>query len=151
MSATSADVARMRRIITRMRQAGLTVLEQAGWEQRGRPSTFGPFAVLEHHDASTVKSGRFGALPIIVNGRDGIPGPLAQFQHTRGPNPAWVIVAAGRANHAGTGGPIIGIPKDSGNRYAYGVEVANDGVTEPYTPEMQHSLTVGFACILEEL
>jgi hypothetical protein len=149
MTATAADVARMTRIIRRMRARGLTVIETADWQHRGRPSAFDPRAVFEHHDASTVKSGRFGSLPIIISGRDEIPGPLSQFQVAR--DGAWVIVAAGRANHAGEGGPTIGIPKDSGNRYAYGAEVANDGVHEPYSDQLQHSLNIGFACILEEL
>jgi hypothetical protein len=148
MAPTSSDVARMRRIITRIRNAGIRVVEVDGWQHRGRPQAFAPRGVLEHYDASTIKSGNWGALGIIVSGRTGIPGPLAQFQVAR--DGTWAVVAGGRANHAGAGGPWNGIPRDSGNRYLYGVEVAGTR-GETYKPALHRSLDVGLAAILAEV
>jgi hypothetical protein len=147
---TTKDVVRMRRIVARMRKAGLTVVEVDGWGTRGRPQTFEPRGLLEHYDASTKKSGNWGSLGVITRGRpeDGIPGPLAQFQVSR--RGEWAVVAAGRCNHAGIGGPWNGIPQDSGNRYLYGVEVAANG-RDPYGEALHRSLDIGLAAILAEL
>jgi hypothetical protein len=142
MTATAANVELKRRQVARMRAAGLRVVEVDGWQQRGRPQTYAPISVMEHHDASSTRSGNAGALPIIVNGRPGIPGPLSQWQVGR--DGTWFLVAAGRANHAGAGGPILGIPKDSGNRYC-------EGVDEPYSPRLHASLDLGLACLLAEI
>ncbi len=147
--AESDDVARMRRIIARMRSAGLTVEVVEGWETRGRPGLFHPHVVCEHHDASPLSTGLRGYLASIVKGRADLPGPLAQFQVSR--DGVWFVVAAGRANHAGVGGPMLGIPANSANAYAYGVEVANNGRSEPYLPALDESLDIGFACILLEI
>lgn len=147
--APPAAVAEMSRIIERMRKRGVKVQEIAGWQTRGRDGAFTPKAVFEHHDASSLKTGNSGALGIIVAGRPGIPGPLSQFQVGR--DGTWFVVAAGRANHAGLGGPKVGIPADSGNQYAYGVEVANNGVDEPYSAALQTSLDKGLASILDEM
>ncbi len=149
MTVTAANVALKRRQVRRMRAAGLTVVEVQGWETRGRPQRYDPLGVLEHHDASSLRSGELGALPIIVAGRTGIPGPLSQWQVGR--SGTWYLVAAGRANHAGAGGPHGEIPADSGNRYLEGVEVANDGRTEPYSPALRRSLDIGLACLLTEI
>lgn len=157
MTATAEDVKRMLAIRARFLSAGLTVMEVDGWRGRGRPKTFRPVGCLEHHDGSSVKSGPWGAIGIITRGRDSIPGPLAQFQVSRAAH--WAIVACGRCNHAGAGGPMtragVTIPKDSANRYTMGVEVANAGIAagkrghEPYTALLHESLDIGLACILE--
>lgn len=139
------DVVRTERAIRLMRERGLVVNEVAGWRERGRPGTFRPQAVIEHHDASTIKSGNAGALPIIISGRAGIPGPLSQWQVAR--NGEWFVVAAGTANHAGRGG-FRGL---TGNSQVWGVEVANDGVGEPYSAQLHHSLNVGLNVLLEVL
>jgi len=147
--APSGAAARMQRIINRMRAQGLTVHEVDGWQSRGRDGSFAPKGVIEHHDASSIKSGNAGALPIIIKGRSDVPGPLAQFQVGR--DGTWFIVAAGKSNHAGLGGPIIGIAKNLGNANLYGVEVANSGLGEVYSPALHNSLNRGFACILNEV
>lgn len=156
MSATSADVRRMRAIVARIRKTDVRLRLVDGWESRGRPLLFAPRAVLDHHDASTIKSGEWGSLGVITRGRDGIPGPLAQFQVARSlVVPQVAIVAAGRANHGGTGGPLkvggITIPKDSANAYAYGVEKANNGIDEAGTEAHHYAADVLFAAILEVL
>lgn len=151
MTATTADVRRMHAIYKRLRAADVKVVLVPGWDERGRPQSFQPLAVVDHHDASTRKAGEWGALGIITHGRAGIPAPLSQFQGARCLDgiPKVAIVAAGRANHAGFGGPWRGIPRDSGNRYAYGVEWANDGRGEPYTDAAVYAKNHLFAAVLE--
>lgn len=149
MSATTADVRRMEGIAARLRRYGVGIRYIDGWQDRGRPMTFAPRGILDHHDASSDKSGTWGSLGIIVTGRDIIPGPLSQFQIARHTDPLLAIIAAGRANHAGTGGPWNGIPQDSGNRYLYGAEKANNGLGEPYSAGALYAAECLFAAVLE--
>jgi hypothetical protein len=156
MSATTADVRRMHAIIARVRKRDVEVRLVDGWEDRGRPMTFDPRHIVDHHDASTTKAGEWGSLGVITLGRPGIPGPLSQFQIARCLKvPQLAVVAAGRANHAGVGGPLtvdgIKIPRDSANRYAYGAEKANNGLGEPYTEAADYATDVLFASVLEVL
>src|SRR5262245_6153270 len=149
--ASSADVARMRDIIARLRAGGVEVLEVPGWATRGADWTRVPRGIVDHHDASTRKSGEWGALGIIRGGRPDVSGPLAQFQIGRclDGRPRVAVVAAGRANHAGKGGPLLGAPKDSGNSWLYGAEAANDGVSEPYTDAAHRAHDVLFRAVLD--
>ncbi len=133
--ASRADADRMREIVRRLRAGGVEVLELPGCYERGADWPRVPRGIVDHHDASTRKSGEWGALGVIRDGRPDVSGPLAQFQIGRCLDgvPRVAIVAAGRANHAGKGGPLLGAPRDAGNSYLYGAEAANDGVSEPYT------------------
>lgn len=139
-----------------LRTAGLSVFVHAGWQDRGRPGTFTPRAVMIHHDASAV-----GPSPTlddyIIKGRpeSGTPGPLSQLwvclgckgEHAVG---TWHVLAAGRANHAGTGAGWGVVPKDSGNTYAYGVET--DHTTgEAVDPTFRASIVKGSAALLKAL
>lgn len=101
----------------------------SGWQTRGS-SSFNPRGVVVHHDASNRSSGDNGALNIIIHGRRDLPGPLSQFQLARSGR-LWVV-AAGRANHAGSGG-WRGL---SGNSSVFGIEAANDGRGEPWSSNM---------------
>lgn len=144
MAATADEVRRMQAVIAYLRRNGVKVVEVDGWQRRGTGESFTPKAFVCHWDASTRKAGEWGSLGIVVRGRGGaspVPGPLAQTQVPRCLDgvPKVGIVAAGRANHAGRGGPYrlasgFLIPRDAGNRYSYGSEHANDGVGEPVTP-----------------
>lgn len=153
MTATAANVATMAAVIRRARDAGVRVRLVEGWRNRGRPYSFRPGYVFEHHDASPASSGEDGALGIIVAGRSDLPGPLAQFQFPRCLDdvPTVYVVAAGLANHAGAGGPTHGIPADVANTYAYGLEVANNGLGEPYTPALTYAILVVEAALLDVL
>jgi N-acetylmuramoyl-L-alanine amidase len=152
MSASAADVARMRAVMAYLRAHDVRVIEVAGWQLRGTGEGFAPRMFVCHWDASTRKAGEWGALGIVASGRGGdnpVPGPLSQTQVARCLDgvPKVAIVAAGRANHAGRGGPYrlpsgVVIPKDSANRYAYGTEHANDGVGEPVTPASLYAYSV---------
>ena len=99
-----------------------------GWVTHGS-SSFNPRGSVNHHTAGA----RLGVLPsleILVNGREGLPGPLCNHALDR-LNRVWCI-AAGRANHAGSGG-WDGL---SGNSSVWGLEVEHVGTTaEPVTDE----------------
>ncbi|MET9272092.1 LysM peptidoglycan-binding domain-containing protein [Kribbella sp. NPDC003557] len=128
------------------RSNGLKVLEVTGWKTRGRPGTFEPRGVVFHHTASGRNGGSAPSIKTVLNGRPGIPGPLCQVLIGR--DLTVRVIAAGRANHAGLGGPIIGIPKDSGNSFLIGVEVENDGVGETWTPGLLQTCDTVFATLL---
>lgn len=135
MPPSKNDVDRMRSIGARLLACGVEVLWVPGWDKAGAAWTRTPIGIVDHHDASTRKSGEWGALGVIRSGRPDVAGPLSQFQIGRALDgvPRVAIVAAGRANHAGKGGPRSPIPRDSANGWLLGAEAANDGVSEGYT------------------
>src|SRR5215210_4075705 len=101
-----------------LRRFGLDVVEHPGWERRGT-ATFDPKGVVCHHTAS--KAGRDApSLGLCVDGRPDVPGPLCNILLTRAGTA--VVVAAGRANHAGQGG-FRGL---TGTARVLGIEAEND-------------------------
>lgn len=115
-------------IADRLRAAGITVVEVPGWRTRGS-STFTPRGLVDHHTAGP-RNGNAPSLGICTNGRSDLPGPLCHVLVGR--DNTCYVVAAGRANHAGTGG-WKGL---SGNSSVYGVERENVGtITEPWRPD----------------
>lgn len=129
-----------------LRTNGLRVREVKGWKSRGRPGSFSPRGAMFHHTASGRSGGNAPGLGVVVNGRPGINGPLCNILVAR--DGTVHLVAAGRANHAGKGGPLHGIPEDSGNAHLIGVEVENDGVKEPWSKELLQACDVVFATLL---
>jgi hypothetical protein len=111
-------------IAARLRAAGLRVVEVAGWQTRGS-TTFSPRGSVNHHTAGG-SSGAAPSLNTCVYGRPGLSGPLANVVQSREPggNDIAYVVAAGRANHAGSGG-WKGL---SGNSSVYGLEIEHTGV-----------------------
>ncbi len=98
-----------------------------GWESRGRPGTFEPAGVVCHHTAtSRYAAGDYPSLGIVRDGRADLAGPLAQFGLGR--SGTVYVIAAGKANHAGSGG-WAGL---SGNATVWGIEAENDGIGEPW-------------------
>lgn len=110
-------------IANKLRAAGLNVVEVAGWQTRGS-SSFSPKGFVRHHTAGPA-SGNSPSLNICIYGRSDLAGPLCNVFQAR--DNTIYVVAAGRANHAGTGG-WKGL---SGNSTVYGIEVENTG-TEPW-------------------
>jgi N-acetylmuramoyl-L-alanine amidase len=102
-----------------LRTAGCTVVEEDGWKTRGRDGSFSPKAIMLHHDASPPGETSNG-VDVIRDGRPGLDGPLSQLWLAY--DGTWHVVAAGRANHAGEGGPWGVIAHDQGNRDAIGIE-----------------------------
>jgi hypothetical protein len=102
-------------IANNCRAFGLTVEEYSGWTTRGS-SSFTPGGALAHWTAGPANATGRPSLATVVNGRSDLPGPLANVYLDR--QGVCVIVAAGRANHAGDGG-YRGL---SGNSSVLGVE-----------------------------
>lgn len=108
------------------------IVEVAGWQTRGS-SDFYPKGHTAHHTAGP-RRGTAPSLGVVINGRKGIPGPLANVLQARD-NTIYVI-AAGRANHAGKG-TFKGLV---GNSSVYGNEIENTGysqgpLAEPWRPD----------------
>lgn len=132
-----------------LRSYGLKVQKVPGWRKRGRDGTFDPRGVMPHHTGSAKTSGNSPCLGIVTAGRSDLPGPLSNFLLAR--DGTIILVAAGRCNHAGYGGPIKGIPKDSGNAYLLGIEAENDGIGEAWTRVQLHAYAVLCRVVLERM
>src|SRR5690349_19817001 len=98
---------------------GLRVEVVPGAETRSAGS-FNPHGFVGHHTAGA-KTGVRPSLALCVNGRSDLAGPLCNDFLDR--NGVDVIVACGRANHAGLGG-FRGIVGNSG---VWGCEAEDDG------------------------
>lgn len=113
-----------------LRDAGLAIHVEPGWERRGaEPREW--VAQVNHHTASSQRGGPRASLPIVRDGRHDVPGPLANTLPDR--NAVIVIVASGAANHPG----VSWIPQrggiSSGVKYwTLGHEIELDGVGEPF-------------------
>ena len=112
----------------------------------GRPYPFRPVGVVAHHTASATTASTLASRNVVLRGRTGIPGPLAQVFVAR--DGTVEILSYGRANHAGLGGPWRNVPKDSGNQYLIGVEVDNNGTTEKYSSHLLRTTHLVYAALL---
>ncbi len=108
-----------------LRKAGVSVVEVGGWQTRGSAS-FAPRGGVAHHTAAPQGSNA-PSLRICTYGRSDLPGPLCNVLLAR--DGTAFVVAAGRANHAGSGG-YRGL---SGNSSVWGIEAENNGVGEPWS------------------
>lgn len=79
--------------------------------------------ILWHHDASPVGDSP-GALWWMKYMEIAPAGCIWVCSGCNGAHPSgtWHLIASGLSNHAGTGGPGWGLPKDSMNAYAIGIE-----------------------------
>lgn len=116
-----------------LRKWGLTVKEVEGWQHRSAnwSRSFAPIGIVCHHTAGPISGGNTASLHVVVNGRPGLSGPLAQLFLAR--DGSVYVVSGHRANHAGLGGTYKRIPKDSANTYAWGIEAENNGTGEKWT------------------
>ncbi len=127
-------MARHPEILDHLRSQGLTVIETNGWRTRGS-ETFDPKGSVCHHTAGAA-TGDHPSLNVVIYGRSDLPGPLCNVYQSRqkdsnGLDVVWLI-AAGRANHAGTGG-WRGL---TGNSKVWGLEIEHVGTTaEPFPAE----------------
>lgn len=108
------------------------IVEVAGWQTRGS-ANFYPKGHTAHHTAGPSR-GNAPSLGIVINGRKGIQGPLANV--LQGRDNTIYVIAAGRANHAGKG-TFKGLV---GNSSVYGNEIENTGysqgpLAEPWRPD----------------
>lgn len=114
-------------LATYLRSWGLKVQEVSGWQTRSSnwSKSFTPKGVVCHHTAGPAAGGNYPSYNTVLNGRSNLQGPLSQFGLGR--DGTVILIGAHRANHAGTGGPLVGIPKDSANAYMWGIEAENSG------------------------
>lgn len=134
-------------VVQQLRAEGVDVEFVEGWGHRGTGGSFDPRAVFEHHTASNKDSGNAPALGIITHGRVDLPPPLSNFDIGR--DGTVYVVAALRCNHAGFGGPHKGIPQDSGNMYAWSIEIENNGIGEPYKVKQERAVKLLTALLLK--
>lgn len=119
-------------LANRLRSLGLYVIEVDGWQSRGS-SDFHPHVSVNHHTAGSA-SGTAPSLNTCIYGRPDLDGPLCNVMQDRQPdqNDRFYVIAAGRANHAGSGG-WAGY---SGNSNAWGLEIEHTG-TSPLSGRRQ--------------
>lgn len=133
-----------------LRDAGLTVIEVPGWQTRtttndsGDPSFFEPQGLIVHETRGSATSTDAGEINVMINGREGLSGPIAHVYLSR--TGYWHMVTAGKSNHVktGWGGPFRGL----GNSRLLGIE-AQHATGEPWTPLQYLSYIRGVAAILE--
>ena len=127
--------------------AGLKVAEQPGWLTRGLGDMGTVRGVMCHH-TETPSSKNMPTLNVITHGRAGLAGPLSQLGLAR--DGTYFVIAAGRANHAGTG-RWRGIA--TGNSSFIGIEAENTGLSDDQPwPEVQlDAYARGVAAILTRI
>jgi len=108
-----------------LRAAGLTVVETAGWQTRGR-DTMRPLVVIGHHTATSASTSDANVVALLIKGRSDLPGPLCHLGLDR--QGRYHIIAAGKANHAGAG-----VWKEANeSSETIGIEAFNFGNSVPF-------------------
>ena len=108
-----------------------------------------------HHTATPVGVADSAPLDTVTFGREGLPGPICNVMVGR--DGRAYVVASGKANHAGFGGPWRTVPQASpgtgniGNERIFGLEVVNNGTGEPWSEKVLDSVTRVFAAVLKRL
>jgi hypothetical protein len=148
--ADAGDVRRMAAIGADCERWGVVVRWMPGWDTRGATWARVPVGIIDHHDASTIKSGEWGALGYIVQNN------LSQFQVARCLDgvPKLAINAAGRCAHAGVGGwrfpDGLVVPTNAGNAWLYGAEKAHSGSSgEPMNDAFHYATDALCRAVLE--
>jgi hypothetical protein len=108
-----------------LRAAGVPVIEQSGWKDRAQSGSFTPVGLIRHWDASG--PGTHGAIEYM---QSNIACNISTCRGNSAHGPTVHVIAAGRAWHAGEGA-FGAFPRDQGNTYAIGHEVAHT-VDEPW-------------------
>ena len=142
------DMARMLWLPDVLREAGLSVNEVSGWQGRGAAAMRDVRGVMLHHTAGGA-NGNFPSLGTLLNGRPGIPGPLANLGLSR--DGVWQVIASGVANHAGEGFHD-GLPQHKASYHMIGVEAESTGEgPSDWTPAQLESYPRGVAALLRHL
>jgi hypothetical protein len=130
-----------------LKGAGLKVSLVDGWEDRGRGDVGRIKGILCHHTAGP-KTGNMPSLDILINGRDDLPGPLAQLGLAR--DGTYFVIAAGKCNHAGRG-KWKGVT--NGNTNFIGIEAENTGLPDdsPWPRAQMDAYHRGAAAILKHI
>jgi hypothetical protein len=120
------------------------VVTLSGYATRTRPGVFEPNGIMLHHTGSSDSATSAAEELVLVNGRSDLPGPLCQLAIRD--DGTVVLVAAGRANHAGRGSGTTlakvvsenyagelkpGSDDTDGNAHFYGCEIEYSGSKPP--------------------
>lgn len=133
----------MTRVAADLIGEGLAVETVPGWQTRGSAS-FAPAGVVCHWTAGPRSTRTRPSLSVVTYGRPGIPGPLCNIYLAR--DGTAVVVAAGRANHAGRGS-WRGVVGNSG---MYGIEAESAGDGD-WTPAQRRAYPLVVAALLRGL
>lgn len=133
-----------------LRDAGLEVLEHAGWQTRGHGDVGKIQGILCHHTCGPLH-GDLADENVLVEGRPDLGGPLCNLGLGR--SGKYYMIAAGKGWHAGAGN-WQGV-KD-GNAHLIGIEAENTGETtgpraEPWSPSQIDAYKRGCAAILSHI
>lgn len=129
-----------------LRSAGLNVVEEPGWQTRGRGPMGKIAGVLCHHTAARNRANA-PSLRLVRDGRPDLPGPLSQLLLAR--DGTFHVIAAGRCNHAGRG-EWRGV--SDGNSAFIGIEAENAGDGSEPWPEVQvDAYASGVAALLDNI
>ncbi|MGP9490603.1 N-acetylmuramoyl-L-alanine amidase [Glutamicibacter sp. 287] len=130
-------------LVRHLEARGLQVEYVPGWSTRGS-SSFHPKGVMDHWTAGPKGSETRPSLNVVTYGRPGLPGPLCNvYLDRRG---VAVVVAAGRANHAGYGS----WKGRTGNTYFFGIEAEAANASD-WTDEMRDSYPLVNAALLDAI
>lgn len=126
------SVARCLDINARLRAAGVTVREAAGWQDRGNGQTSAYEGGLIHHTATGfgIAMPGTGVGNLLINGRPDLDGPLCNYAGND--DGSITVIAAHPANHAGaSGGRSMGpLPTTTlFNRRVLGLEIVYPGTS----------------------
>lgn len=134
-----------------LRGAGVEVVDEGDWVNRGRPGDFAPIGVLWHHTAgpATSPDNPAPSLGTVIDGRPDLEGPLAHALVDF--NGVFHVISAGRANHAGECGGSGPIPPGDGNTMMVGWEIDYDGVNQQMSPAQYDASVKATAAVLREL
>jgi hypothetical protein len=123
-----------------LRDAGLKVYEEPGWQTRETRYGFEPVGLICHHTASGPATSDAAVRRLLVVGRPDLPGPLSQLGLRR--DGTFDVIAAGRCNHNGYG---------TWGNDSIGIEAYNDGKGEPYTQAQYNAYVTGAAAICRRM
>lgn len=128
-------------------RAKLKVACVDGWQERGRGDV-GPIRGVICHHTGGRPNGNMPALRTLIQGRGDLPGPLAQLGLGR--DGTFYVIAAGRANHAGSGS-WRGLTH--GNGSFLGIEAENTGRADdqPWPAVQMEAYQRGVAALLSYL
>jgi hypothetical protein len=135
-----------------LRDAGLTVIEVPGWQNRGHGDEGRVLGVLCHHTCGPLH-GDLPDLNVLVNGRPDLGGPLCNLGLGR--TGTYYMIAAGKGWHAGAGN-WQGVT--DGNAHLIGIEAENAGTndahgapTDPWPEVQMDAYRRGVAAILKHI
>jgi hypothetical protein len=131
-----------------LRDAGLVVHEEPGWQERGRDDgdrPYGPLrGVMCHATASSTTSTPREDIDIIAyTGSNTAPFPISQLFLAR--NGEWTVIGSGRCNHVKKG--RAGLFEGLGNQHLIGIEAANNDAGEPWGNVQYESYVRGVTAI----